>query len=146
MSKLAATLEHVRARRARLLDQAAKLQRIEQTIAEYLGEPAATPGREGDANPTQCEAAERALREAGGPLRTIELVKRMVERGHYQTQMSLRQLVDSVYTALARKSDTFVRVGRGVWGLREWAADPVVEEAGATPAPEGETPAPAGAA
>jgi YesN/AraC family two-component response regulator len=90
-----------------------------QTLSENAreGQPAANGAEHGL---TQSEAAEKVLKEHGHPLSTNDLVEEIVRRGLYPERSDRKQLVNSIYSAMRRDADKFVKTGRGIWALVEW--------------------------
>lgn len=64
---------------------------------------------------TQTDAAAKILRVANKPMKTGDLVERMIEGGFGSTDR--KKLKTTLYTAMIRKPDTFVRDGPGLWRL-----------------------------
>lgn len=110
MASLRAELDHAIAERDRLNVVIAYLEeRIQDAAAPHV-QNGARPGGTRKGKPTAAAAAEQALREAGKPMRTPELLQAVQAMG--------AQIKDSdgLYKTLSRH-DTFRREGRGLWVL-----------------------------
>lgn len=86
-----------------------------QTIVDYLRtrQPARNGTQQRRARPgtlTAGQAAEEALRQAGGPMRTPDLLKAVQAAGARMKD------TDGLYKTLARSSK-FRKAGRGLWEL-----------------------------
>jgi hypothetical protein len=71
---------------------------------------------------SQAAALEIVLREIGHPMKTMDLLDAMVERG-FQAPSDKRKrqsLANSLFSVMRRKSHRFRKIGKGSWGLAEW--------------------------
>jgi len=68
-------------------------------------------------NMSQSEAAKVLLEEAGQPLRTGEIARRMVRGGYPGGDP--KKLKSSLYTTMVRQKHTFDRVGPGTWAIAQ---------------------------
>lgn len=68
---------------------------------------------------TQKEAAALVLKEAGEPLRTKEIVMRMVRGGYYPDAPERKQLENAVFSVMRRHDEIFAKISPGIWGLVE---------------------------
>lgn len=77
------------------------------------------------------------MRQSGQPLHYAEITRLAVARGLVASagQTPERTMNAAITTSLAGDNSPFVRTGRGVYGLAEWAAGPAEPPAPTTPAP-----------
>jgi hypothetical protein len=113
-------------------DRLVGLRRSLFALSRLLGDPdPARPGPDwtADAGPVRAspsrygDYAERALREAGAPLRIPAMLDRMAEMGCDFGGMPRHSQFSSVASAIKRRPRVFAKVGRGLYGLAEWGAD-----------------------
>jgi hypothetical protein len=69
------------------------------------------------ANAKQIDAAAIILREASEPLKTREIVRRLVAGGFPATDLA--RLKTSLFTTMTRKDTVFAKAGAGLWKLKE---------------------------
>lgn len=69
---------------------------------------------------TQTDAAAYVLKNTGAAMSTNEIVDRIVRLNLYPVEGDLKQFVNSIFSAMRRKPETFLKIGRGMWGLVEW--------------------------
>jgi hypothetical protein len=65
------------------------------------------------------EAAQIVLKGIGKPVRIPDIV-RALTAANYGTELKRTIFVNSLYTAMTRREDVFVKKGPGEWALKEW--------------------------
>jgi hypothetical protein len=79
--------------------------------------PHKSPSLSGDSiDKTHGEVAEEILKVASGPLSTKAIVFAMEKKGH-PLPPGTQSRFNSVYSAMNRRQNTFLRLGNGFWGL-----------------------------
>src|SRR5258708_3889885 len=71
---------------------------------------------------SEFEAGQKMFAEEGQALGTREILQRMIDGGYVtpSNDAHRRQLVNSIFSVMRRKSDIFDKAGRGTWGLTAW--------------------------
>ncbi len=65
----------------------------------------------------QSKAAKIVLEEAGRPLKTEEIARRMMREGYHTAD--IKALKGALFTTMSRQKHTFAKAGRGIWTLQE---------------------------
>jgi HB1, ASXL, restriction endonuclease HTH domain len=87
---------------------------------------------------TQSAAIEAVLREIKRPMRTMEILDRMVARGFAKPEKHKTQsMANSLFSVMRRKTDCFCKMGKGLWGLTEWKTQETAGQNGVPPVPAG---------
>jgi hypothetical protein len=110
-----------------ILDAAQKgIREAEQNLARYraieamvLGTPAkpATPPVPNGQPMTIGQACERVLLNAGKAMTTAEVAQGIIDAGLYRPDGDFRAFSNNVFSTMRRKTDIFVKLGVGTWGL-----------------------------
>lgn len=112
----------------------------ERVDAPNRGRPnhSATVDPKGKRMPTFQEAAHQILTQAGQPLHHREITERALEQGLVETSGKTPAATMSARLSVSvRQEDSpFVRVGRGVYGLKEWPEVEAEERPAPQPPPQ----------
>jgi hypothetical protein len=93
-----------------ILHNAEALRGIQTGVGEFVGL-------------TIAEAAKRVLAAHGEPMLNANIVSALQKGGMKFNSADPLNNVGSVLNRRAKDVGDIVRIGRGVWGLREWATD-----------------------
>jgi hypothetical protein len=65
------------------------------------------------------DAAVSVLQEAGRPLKTDDIVNRLVAGGYCPARSDRKQVVNSIYSLMRQAKTKFIRTAPGEWALAE---------------------------
>jgi cell division septum initiation protein DivIVA len=126
MKNLHQLLDDVHTKIIRFQDELDKLRAVKEYLEQEIAkdnnqkrESANSDGHEEPPPSTQREVAERILRHFNRAAKVDEILKEALKRRWLTLTSSERNMSNSLYGAMARNTDIFIKTGRGEFDLAE---------------------------